>query len=269
MVARGSKLLRRTLDETRKLTETTGGAPASGSDAAEEWPEKTHHVAYSGIFTLLTAAGEQINATATLIDDERIFAWAPMPSGRAAVELSARAWWLAAPDLTASERRARGYALWHKALWTTRNLPGMAESMADLDAQLLGRLQDDGVPHTAKDGIVTKIHEAAWTGAGGVLDDLYGDQKYARAVYSWLSGVSHGDPWILAESFQHLHGDDGTGTIVTTANTRLVGVLVEAIVRAYVGAIDRWSDRMGWSETWEPWGRYLRKQASEIRGRLD
>lgn len=172
------------------------------------------------------------------------------------------------PDISASERLSRGYELWRKTLGTTRRLPGYEESMPEIDAQILDRIEANSVAHVLKNGIVTKLNESGVDGAGDVLDDLYGNNKFARSVYSWLSGVSHGDPWILSESFEHLRNEDGTGLVHTTANSRLVGVLAQSVVMAYVSAVDRRSTLMHWDE-WERWSRYFRKRVDQVRERLD
>lgn len=90
------------------------------------------------------------------------------------------------------------------------------------------------------------------------------DRRRAPSQAPPLSGVTHGDPWILAEPSRGEDGPEGRRLVHTRIETSRLAVLAKAMTMGVVRAVDRWALLMGWSEDWERWSRCYPKRADEL-----
>jgi len=249
--------------------------------------ELQHQVDYAGapddqpvdnlmsmIQLLVQAGSDSLRAVGTLVETEPIFIWAYLPTGRAALEASAFARWLAECPLDRDTRVKRGLLI-----------------RLD-DARQLARL---GIPELTtqsehnKDSIRNFATANGWDMSIGqmtiggetiidtkpALDHLFGDPQSVKSIapklWSYLSGASHGNPWALLQSMDQ-DGGVSDGSTVTAALVVRARDLHNLVATALLGGIRAWAmvaRYFGWDTTavqavLVPVHRYLERTAQAL-----
>jgi hypothetical protein len=238
--------------------------PEPGSSAHRERTEGANP-AYAYPWLLTVAACEHLNAAADLLERDPPPVWSSLPILRSAMDSAIRAWWVLDPSHDALHRRARGYELARMAIAETRRIPGYDEA-AGAWRELRGRINADGIPirPAGDEGPIDKIDDIAALKFKSLYEEFFGDPGFAAPVYGWLSGVGHGDVWLLSESVKS-EKFSATRRLVTP---RLVLPFAafgsKLAVEVTVAAFSRWSGLFGWQADWKPREQALLKRAEAV-----
>lgn len=208
--------------------------------------------AYSLMNLSLFAAIQHINAIATLLQADPVSAYAVTAAARPAVEIAARAWWLADPDIGATDRIRRALAeRLASAIEVTR-----LETAADLGEGKLGappaiseiqlEIASLGFMCNPKSGSIGEYERPGSTSliAAFLKEDM---EKGHQTIYRLLSAVSHGMVWGLMVFFSGTMDPETRQTAATYRVTQhwLDGPACTAAL-GVAAALKRAIELLGW-----------------------
>jgi hypothetical protein len=179
---------------------------------AGDWANQPVQDALSTADIRLLAAADFLESIARLIlDPPQPFG--PAPVARAAMECSSRAWWLFDPQANAKERILRGMI---DRFVSVGEVSRVGIEAIDEQVQEAKRLTEEGaaaqgweVRWTRRGGLQS-IAEVDTPSAMGLLREQMGDP--GPTIYRWLSAVSHGTLYGLANVTEEVGKADKEGT---------------------------------------------------------
>jgi hypothetical protein len=239
-------------------------APEVGSTADSEQADGVNP-GYTYPWLLTVAACEHLTSASRLIGFERPQLWSCLPLLRSGMDSAIRAWWVLDPSADANHRRARGYELLRLAVAETQGIPGY-EGHADDWRRLRTRMNDDGIPiyPTGKEGPVNKVADLPSLSSQDLYSEFFEDQALASPVHRWLSGVGHGDVWVLSELAGIEAGSSDRRRVTPQQEEPYVALGASFSIDVVLTTFHRWCELHGWRDHLEPATKDLLSHARTI-----
>lgn len=251
------------------LRDKTDYLPAPDSAAAREWEQDGSdelgvRTTFSLAATLLAAAQSNLEATARVLI-EPLPELGVYPSARAAMENSARAWWLLEPDISLKERAARGIVERLNSLHESTDLERLLSQGQNAKERKQPAREKEVAADAAGQGYSVRyssrrgylLDEVPRPSATRLLRDMHGRQ--GEIAYKILSAAVHGTTYALIQGMEFLPSDrGGTGYIAQPDNK--MGLLAFAVPytgMTYMEAFGREVQLLGWHEPeWQSFRQY-------------
>jgi hypothetical protein len=216
-------VLESTSDVLAEMSNRHGWSPTSGSPAAAElvadergpggpWGEEPVSTALSFASLSMFATMDHLNSMAALIDERAVATLLGLQTiARSAVEAASQAWWMLEPDIGPRVRVGRSFRLRQRstddAARVLREMGAPAEAIAATRTrrqEVLDQAAACGIRvQRRKEDRVPIAIEVKMPGKAELVSEILDDSNFSigKGYYSFLAGISHGDPWALHQFF--------------------------------------------------------------------
>jgi hypothetical protein len=256
-------VLRRLIEARAQVRERFHLLPRKGSIAAKEimrqhefaevWSQEPAADCHTLAQLRILAAIDHMYALVNLLQDPDLV-YSPASVARAAIECTARAWWLLDPDVDLRTRVLRGMADRLVSQGELARVP--IQEVADyargrIDRILAGAAGFNLQPVRTKKGAYRGIGEVTVPGVMELLRDQLGP-RVGEVAYRELSLIAHGDPIGIVASSRVVEDPAGRherGLFAPRVGQGTVASRIGVVTLSYTEAVDREVRLFGWDRT--------------------
>jgi hypothetical protein len=198
------------------------------------------------------AVTDHLVGLARVLDPEEPLVWTPYTVARPVLELSARVWWLADPEIEPLERATRHFNRLLYSSWESANV-GFTSVSGKEQSEVTDTLcewgQANGLTvHRGDEYRPTYLGNTKPVSNTRLITDMLGD--LGRGAYSMFSAPGHGTPSGIYGSVKAVDADGGYPELTLST----VRIILAASLLAFRDAFDRLVDHYGWDvSAWGSW----------------